>query len=510
MNEKTASELPQRWVWTTLGEIAIWGSGGTPLKSKSGYYGGNIPWLKIGDLNEGLVSTSKDMITQDGLENSSAKWVEKGSLLVAMYGSIGKLGIAGINLTTNQAIAFTKLDESLLNTKFVFWYIYSIRSELFNRSKGATQKNISQTVLKKIAFPLPPLPEQHRIVTKVEELFTQLDAGVGVLTKAKAQLKRYRQSVLKSACEGRLVPTEAELARDDGRDYEPADVLLERIQKKRRKKWGAEKKRKGRKSAKYKEPAAPDAGGLPGLPEGWRWFSLDQLIIHIVAGKSFKCVERPPDRNEIGVVKVSAVTWGEFDESASKTCKNSEMVRDDFLIEEGDFLFSRANTIELVGACVIVKQISKRLMLSDKILRFGFAVILPKWVLVNLRTVFGRSEIERLATGNQDSMRNIGQDRIRQIRIPLPPLPEQHRIVAEIERRLSVADETEKTIDQSLKQAERLRQSILKRAFEGKLVPQDPNDEPASVLLEQILLQKGINEKNNKSKRGKTRGQKNR
>ena len=102
-------------------------------------------------------------------------------------------------------------------------------------------------------------------------------------------------------------------------------------------------------------------------------------------------------------------------------------------VEEGDFLFSRANTIELVGACVIVKQISKRLMLSDKILRFGFAVISPKWVLVNLRTVFGRSEIERLATGNQDSMRNIGQDRIRQIRIPLPPLKTQQKIVAKIE-----------------------------------------------------------------------------
>ena len=157
-----------------------------------------------------------------------------------------------------------------------------------------------------------------------------------------------------------------------------------------------------------------------------------------------------------------------------------------------------------------MKQISKRLMLSDKILRFGFAVIPPKWVLVNLRTVFGRSEIERLATGNQDSMRNIGQDRIRQIRTPLPPLLEQHRIIAEIERRLSVADEIEKTIDQNLKQAERLRQSILKRAFEGKLVPQDPNDEPASVLLEQILLQKEINEKNSKPKRRKTRGQKTR
>jgi type I restriction enzyme S subunit len=369
---------------------------------------------------------------------------------------------------------------------FILYLLRAFEDEIAGKGTGTTFNAITGGQLKEFAIPLPPLPEQHRIVTKVEELFTQLDAGVGALTKAKAQLKRYRQSVLKSACEGRLVPTEAELARAEGRDYEPADVLLARIGKERREKWDAENKRRGKKNAKYKEPAAPGVSGLPGLPEGWRWVSLDQLIIHILAGKSFKCEERPPDRNEIGVVKVSAVTWGEFNESESKTCKNSEMVRDDFLIEEGDFLFSRANTIELVGACVIVKQISKMLMLSDKILRFGFAVILPKWVLVNLRTVFGRSEIERLATGNQDSMRNIGQDRIRQIRIPLPPLREQHCIVAEIERRLSVADETEKTIDQSLKQAERLRQSILKSAFEGKLVSQDPNDEPAEKLLERI------------------------
>lgn len=179
------------------------------------------------------------------------------------------------------------------------------------------------------------------------------------------------------------------------------------------------------------------------------------------------------------------------------------MVREDFLIETGDFLFSRANTIELVGACVIVNKINKKLMLSDKILRFNFSIIYPKWILVNLRTIFGRYEIERLATGNQNSMRNIGQDRIRQIRIPLPPLAEQHRIVAEVERRLSVAAEIEKTIDQSLKQAERLRQSILKKAFEGKLVLQDPDDEPASVLLERIKEEKAKVEAENKGKRKK-------
>jgi type I restriction enzyme S subunit len=155
-------------------------------------------------------------------------------------------------------------------------------------------------------------------------------------------------------------------------------------------------------------------------------------------------------------------------------------------VREGDFLFSRANTIELVGACAIAGHPSKKVMLSDKILRFQFVYVDPRWILWVLRSQYGRHEIERLATGNQESMRNIGQERIRQIRIPLPPLAEQRRIVADIERRFSMVEKLEDAVGIDLKRAERLRRSVLKRAFEGKLVPQDPNDKPATVLLERI------------------------
>ena len=297
------------------------------------------------------------------------------------------------------------------------------------------------------------------------------------------------------------MPTEAELAKAEGREYEPADVLLERILKERREKWDGK--------GKYKEPAAPDIDGLFDLPEGWRWIALDQILNTILAGKSFRCDERIPNQDEIGVVKVSAVTWGEFNESESKTCTNSEMIKDDYFIERGDFLFSRANTIELVGACVIVKKINKKLMLSDKILRFNLANIPQEWVLFNLRNKFGRSEIERLATGNQESMRNIGQVRIRQIRIPLPPLDEQHRIVAEVERRLSLCDKMEATITESLQKAESLRQSILKKAFEGKLLNEKeleearvaPDWEPAGKLLERIKAEKTNTQTKKKGKK---------
>ena len=143
-----------------------------------------------------------------------------------------------------------------------------------------------------------------------------------------------------------------------------------------------------------------------------------------------------------------------------------------------------------MGACVIAGAVSLNLMLSDKILRFTVVQVLQEWLMYYLRSVYGRNEIERLATGNQESMRNIGQERIREIRFPLPPLAEQRRIVSEVERRLSVVQQAEATVEASLARAERLRQSILKQAFSGKLVPQDPGDEPASVLLERIRAER--------------------
>ena len=122
-------------------------------------------------------------------------------------------------------------------------------------------------------FPLPPLPKQHRIVAEIEKQFTRLDASVAALKRTQANLKRYRASVLKSACEGTLVPTEAELARAEGREYEPADVLLQRILAERRARWESQEKRRG----KYKEPAAPVPSELPALPEGWLWATVEQM-----------------------------------------------------------------------------------------------------------------------------------------------------------------------------------------------------------------------------------------
>jgi len=163
------------WPEVELGSIGEWGSGGTPLRTDPSYYGGSIPWIVIGDLNNGVVSSAATSITQEGLDNSSAKLLPPGVLLIAMYGSIGKLGITGIDCATNQAIAFCKPDPQKVELRFLFHLLASLQPEFLARGQGLAQKNISQTILKAWKVKLPPLAEQKRIVAKVEELMALVD-----------------------------------------------------------------------------------------------------------------------------------------------------------------------------------------------------------------------------------------------------------------------------------------------------------------------------------------------
>ncbi|MBF6650190.1 restriction endonuclease subunit S [Methylobacter sp. BlB1] len=158
-----------------LSDVGKWGSGGTPLKTHADYYGGDIPWLVIGDLNDGIVTSASGSITQKGLENSSAKLIPPGALLVGMYGSIGKLGITGFECATNQAIAHCVVNEDLALTRYLFVFIRANRSHLFLQGKGLAQQNISQTILKAQKIELPPIEEQARIVAKVDELMALCD-----------------------------------------------------------------------------------------------------------------------------------------------------------------------------------------------------------------------------------------------------------------------------------------------------------------------------------------------
>lgn len=185
--------------WTTLGEVAKWGSGGTPSAGDASFYGGDIPWAVIGDLNDGKVTSTSKSITQKGLENSSAKLVPEGAILIAMYGSIGKLGIASLPMATNQAIAFAIPDINVVDRDYLFWLLMYERPQFVNEGKGATQQNISQTLLKSWRIFLPPIDEQHEAVERIESAIAKTESISNHLSDVSRRTRLLRRATLLEA-----------------------------------------------------------------------------------------------------------------------------------------------------------------------------------------------------------------------------------------------------------------------------------------------------------------------
>jgi type I restriction enzyme S subunit len=337
-------------------------------------------------------------------------------------------------------------------------------------------------------FPLPPLAEQHRIVAEVEKYFTRLEAGVAALKRAQAGLRRYKAAVLKAACEGRLVP-------QDPAD-EPASELLKRVLAERRTRWEAEQatKSKDPRKLKYEEPAPPDVDGLPVLPVGWCWATVDQTSAcepYAITDGPFGSKLKTEHYTESGprVVRLQNIGEGNFhDEKAHISQEHFEYLSR-HRVFGGDLVIAGLGA-NLPRACVVPEFVGPAIVKADCIrYKPNPGIVETRYMNVALN-----SEVLRRITAG--IVHGIGRPRmnqqeIRALPVPIPPLAEQHRIVAEVERRLSVATELETTIQANLKRAERLRQAILQRAFAGQLVPQDPNDEPASVLLGRIQAQRG-------------------
>ncbi len=322
---------------------------------------------------------------------------------------------------------------------------------------GTTRLKLPQAPLRRIQLLVPPLDEQQRIVAEIEQQFTRLDAGAASLKRVQVALKRYRASVLKAACEGRLVPIEAELARQENRSYETGEQLLQRILKERREKWNGRRK--------YKEPAAPDLVDLPTLPEGWTWVTAEQLSdasraitygviklgVQVDDGIS---VLRSSDVRHLrldleGVKRISPSIAGEF--------KRTFLHGNEVLVTVRGTL---GGVVAVPGSCKgfnISREVAMIALVKSQLATFVAAMIasppIQLWLLRRTKGI---------------AYTGINIETLKQLPIPLPPLAEQQRIVAELERRLSVIEELEALVADNLQRANRLRPSVLHRAFSGR------------------------------------------
>jgi len=301
---------------------------------------------------------------------------------------------------------------------------------------GSTRLKLTQAAMREIPIVLAPYSEQHRIAAKLDTTLAAVEACRQRLDGVAATLKRFRQAVLAAATSGVLT-----------------------------REWREERGKS---------------------LDDWAERSVGDVVTDIEAGLNVQCEERPPAVNERGLVKISAVTWGIYDEDQSKTLKSDQQVLERNRIRSGDFLISRANTIELVGSCVIVHETRRALYLSDKVLRLAMPEERKKWLLMCLRSENGRRQIEKLSSGNQLSMRNLSQKNLLSIKILLPPMGELDQIEGLSNQLFTLADQLEARLTTARKVVDRLTPALLAKAFRGELVPQDPGDEPASVLLERI------------------------
>jgi type I restriction enzyme S subunit len=331
-------------------------------------------------------------------------------------------------------------------------------------SQQVGQANVNGTKLKALSVPVPPLPEQRQIVAEIEKQFTRLEAGVAALRRVQANLKRYRAAVLKAACEGRLVPTEAELAKTGKRKstFESGEALLARILTERRKNW------KGR--GKYEEPSALDIAKLLPPPEGWVWATLDSLA-EIKGGitKDQNRKHTAPARS-VPYLRVANVQRGYIDLTEVKEIVTTENEIQELALKPGDILFNEGGDRDKLGRGWVWNGELPECIHQNHVFRarLHIGAMNPK-LLSWYANTFGQKFFfdEGKHTTN---LASISMTKLKGLPVPIPPPSEQTRIVAEVERRLSVVEELEAVVAANLQRATRLRQSILQKAFTGELV----------------------------------------
>jgi len=508
---------PDTWEIITLDDVGEWVGGGTPSKSKSAFWtGGTIPWVSPKDMKRDFINSSVDMITDIAVAQSSAKLIKENSVLVVTRsGIIERILPVAINtaeVTVNQDIkALVPYDE--ISSKFVFYFLRAndqLIREMCSKT-GTTVASVDLPKLKKYQIGLPPKNEQTRIVAAIESLQQRSNRARTLLSDIRPRLDILRQSILQAAFSGRLTAD----WRAKNPDVEPADQLLARIRAERRQRWESAElekfKAKGKKPPKhwqdkYKEPEPVDEEGVPELPEGWCWVNMDQLSYWSMYGPRFSNdlygnsgarVLRTTDFSEDGSIDLSSPPQIQLDEETLSK----------YIVEQGDLLITRTGSLGTLAVFPGGEDaIAGAFLIHYKLLK---SVELSWWIFNFLRGPRGQGGLVEGGAGT--GRPNLNMPRINSIPIPIAPADEQSKILEVLKKGLGWVTSVEEIASEALNTASDLDQSILSKAFRGELLPQDPNDEPASELLARIHASReaqATKAKSGKKKTGKMQAKK--
>lgn len=499
------SELPEGWAHACLPDL-ISNNGlfidGDWVESKDQDKDGNVRLVQLADIGDGqFLNKSNRFLTQTKATELRCTFLNYGDVLIArMPDPLGRACI----FPGDTKMAVTVVDVCVVRGSpehfdhaWLMHFINSseFRANVYSLQSGSTRKRISRSNLGMLNLPIPPRAEQTRIVAKLEELLSDIDAGVAELKAAQKKLVLYRQSLLKAAVEGSLT---AEW-RAKNKPTETGAQLLERILNERRARWEAKQLAKFKEQdktppkdwqKKYPEPVKPDASDLPELPDGWVWTSLDMLG-EIASGVT-KGTKREADIKvrEVPYLRVANVQRGHLDLSEVKTIYATERDIAELTLQAGDILFNEGGDRDKLGRGWVWRNEVADCIHQNHVFRMRpyLPEVLPELISHHGNT-FGKTWFQH-AGKQTTNLASINMTMLRVFPIPLGPAEEQRELLNQLEVQVQHIDRQEQAVELALKQTAAQRQNILRAAFSGQLVPQDPNDEPASVLLERIRAER--------------------
>lgn len=453
--EEQPYPIPKNWIWLKSEYVAKWGSGGTPSRKNPDYYGGDIPWIKTGNLRNGIITEVDECITDEGLKKSSAKVFPKGSVAIAMYGAtIGKLGILGFDSSTNQACA-VGVPLSITTTKFLFYYFLSQKDELLNLGKGGAQPNISQQVIKKFPFALPPLAEQERIVQKVERLLNKISQAKQLIQEAKETFELRRAAILDKAFRGELTES-----------------------------WRTETKGNNCVVKSHVETMKPNEDEA-----NWILTNFDSIITnekYALAIGPFGSNLKVADYTDKGVplIFVRNIRSSNYELDNKFVSEKKALELKAHVVESGDILVTKmGDPPGDVDICP--DSIKKAIITSDCIkLRVNPEIVNNRYVLYAIKSEFVQKQIRRESKGV--AQQKISLQAFRKMKLMVAPYKEQLKIVEKLDDFTKKEEQSFKSLGLLERKLILVEQAILSKAFKGQLGTNNSFEESIMELLQLV------------------------